>query len=70
MIIRWTPPNFSKEFGLQAVYARRGIDYYTNTKVYPHNGDMTLAGLKVNIDEQVQDGVIKARCRRRSSISL
>ncbi|HSQ13710.1 MAG TPA: ABC transporter substrate-binding protein, partial [Candidatus Deferrimicrobium sp.] len=49
----------TKEFGLQAVYARRGIDYYTKTKVYPYNGDVTLAGLKINIDVQVQDGIIK-----------
>jgi NitT/TauT family transport system substrate-binding protein len=49
----------TKEFGLQAPYARRGIDYYTKTKVYPINGDVTLAGLKVNIEVQVQDGIIK-----------
>ena len=49
----------TKEFGLQAPYARRGIDYYTKTKVYPINGDVSLAGLKVNIEVQVQDGIIK-----------
>ena len=40
-------------------YARRGIDYYINNKVYPINGDVTLPGLKVNIEVQVQDGIIK-----------
>ena len=35
------------------------IDYYTKTKVYPYDGDVTLAGLKINIDVQVQDGIIK-----------
>lgn len=47
------------EFGLQATYARRGIDYYTKHKVYPINGDVTLSGLKVNIEVQAQDGVLK-----------
>jgi NitT/TauT family transport system substrate-binding protein len=49
----------TKEFGLQAVYARRGIDYYTKNRVYPVNGDVTLAGLKVNIEVQAQDSIIK-----------
>jgi ABC-type nitrate/sulfonate/bicarbonate transport system substrate-binding protein len=49
----------TKEFGLQAPYARRGIDYYTKNKVYPLNGDVTLSGLKVNIEVQAQDGIIK-----------
>ena len=49
----------TKEFGLQAQYARRGIEYYTKNKVYPINGDVTLSGLKVNIEVQAQDGIIK-----------
>ena len=49
----------TKEFGLQASYARRGIDYYIQNKVYPINGDVILSGLKVNIDVQAQDGIIK-----------
>ena len=49
----------TKEFGLQAPYARKGIEYYTQKKVYPINGDVTLNGLKVNIEVQVQDGIIK-----------
>jgi hypothetical protein len=49
----------TKEFGLQPPYARRGIDYYTKNKVYPINGDVTLSGLKVNIEVQAQDGIIK-----------
>ena len=48
----------SKEFGLPTQYGKRGIDYYTKNKVYPINGDVTIAGLKVNIEVQVQDGVI------------
>jgi NitT/TauT family transport system substrate-binding protein len=48
----------SKEFGLPAQYGKRGIDYYTKNKVYPINGDVTIAGLKVNIEVQIQDGVI------------
>ena len=64
--LRWLHDNpaeaaefLTKEFGLQTIYARRGIDYYTRNKVYPYNGDITLAGLKVNIEVQVQDGIIK-----------
>jgi len=49
----------NKEFGMPVTYARRGIEYYTQTKVYPMNGDVTLSGLKVNIDVQAQDGIIK-----------
>jgi ABC-type nitrate/sulfonate/bicarbonate transport system substrate-binding protein len=48
----------NKEFGLPAQYGRRGIEYYTKNKVYPINGDVTLTGLKVNIEVQAQDGVI------------
>lgn len=64
--LRWLHDNpveaaefLSKEFGMPPVYARRGIEYYTKTKVYPYNGDVTLAGLRVNIEVQVQDGIIK-----------
>jgi ABC-type nitrate/sulfonate/bicarbonate transport system substrate-binding protein len=49
----------TKEFGLQSKYALRGIEYYTKNKVYPINGDVTLSGLKVNIEVQAQDGIIK-----------
>jgi ABC-type nitrate/sulfonate/bicarbonate transport system substrate-binding protein len=49
----------TKEFGLQSQYARKGIDYYTQKRVYPSNGDVTLTGLKANIEVQVQDGIIK-----------
>lgn len=49
----------NKEFGLPTQYAQRGIEYYTKNKVYPINGDVTLSGLKVNIEVQAQDGIIK-----------
>jgi ABC-type nitrate/sulfonate/bicarbonate transport system substrate-binding protein len=49
----------TKELGLQAPYARRGIDYYIKEKVYAVNGEVTLPGLKVNIEVQAQDGVLK-----------
>lgn len=49
----------TREFGLQSKYAQRGIEYYTKNKVYPINGDVTLNGLKVNIEVQAQDGIIK-----------
>jgi ABC-type nitrate/sulfonate/bicarbonate transport system substrate-binding protein len=49
----------TKEFGMEAAYARRGVDYYTKKKVYAVNGEVTLQGLKVNIQVQAQDGVLK-----------
>jgi NitT/TauT family transport system substrate-binding protein len=49
----------TKEFRLEAPYARRGIDYYIKNKVYPIDGEVTLSGLKVNIEVQAQDGIIK-----------
>jgi ABC-type nitrate/sulfonate/bicarbonate transport system substrate-binding protein len=49
----------TKEFGLPTTYARRGIEYYIKNKIYPVNGDVTLSGLKVNIEVQAQDGIIK-----------
>lgn len=49
----------TNELGLKAPYARRGIDYYIQNKIYPINGDVTLSGLKVNIEVQAQDGIIK-----------
>ena len=49
----------NKEFSMPVTYARRGVDYYTKNKVYPINGDVTLSGLKVNIEVQAQDGIIK-----------
>ncbi len=49
----------NKEFGMPVTYARRGVDYYTKNKVYPINGDVSLSGLKVNIEVQAQDGIIK-----------
>jgi ABC-type nitrate/sulfonate/bicarbonate transport system substrate-binding protein len=49
----------TRELGLQPPYARRGIDYYVQHKVYAVNGGVTLPGLKVNIEVQAQDGVLK-----------
>lgn len=49
----------TRELGLEAPYARRGIDYYIKNKVYAVNGGVTLPGLKVNIEVQAQDGVLK-----------
>jgi NitT/TauT family transport system substrate-binding protein len=64
--LRWIYDNpaaaaefLTKEFGLQSTYARRGIDYYTKKKVYAVNGEVTMAGLKVNIQVQGQDGILK-----------
>lgn len=47
------------EFGLKPPYNERGIDYYTGHRVYPIDGAVTLDGLKVNIEVQAADGLIK-----------
>lgn len=49
----------TNEMGLKPPYARRGVDYYTKNKVYPIDGSVTLEGLKVNIQVQASDGVVK-----------
>jgi NitT/TauT family transport system substrate-binding protein len=49
----------TKEFGLKPPYAQKGIDYYTKNRVYPIDGAVTLDGLKVNVEVQVQDGLVK-----------
>jgi len=50
---------FTTEMGVKPPYASRGIDYFTKNKVFPIDGSVTLSGLKVNIEVQFRDGVLK-----------
>ena len=50
---------FTQEMGVKPPYARRGIDYFTKNKIFPIDGAVTLDGLKVNIEVQARDGVLK-----------
>jgi NitT/TauT family transport system substrate-binding protein len=50
---------FISEMGVKQPYARRGIDYFTKNKVFPVDGAVTLDGLKINIQVQFKDGVLK-----------
>ena len=50
---------FTNVMGVKPPYARQGIDYFTKNKVFPIDGSVTLDGLKVNIDVQFRDGVLK-----------
>jgi ABC-type nitrate/sulfonate/bicarbonate transport system substrate-binding protein len=50
---------FMSEMGVKQPYAQRGIEYFTKNKIFPTDGSMTLAGLKVNIQVQFRDGVLK-----------
>jgi ABC-type nitrate/sulfonate/bicarbonate transport system substrate-binding protein len=50
---------FIGEMGVKQPYARRGIDYFTKNKIFPVDGSVTLDGLKVNIEVQARDGVLK-----------
>ncbi|HEY3303404.1 MAG TPA: ABC transporter substrate-binding protein [Candidatus Binatia bacterium] len=49
----------TKELGLKPPYAEKGIDYYIKNRVYPADGAVTLEGLKINVEVQMQDGLIK-----------
>lgn len=50
---------FTTEMGVKQPYARRGIDYFTKNKIFPIDGSVTLSGLRVNIEVQFRDGVLK-----------
>jgi ABC-type nitrate/sulfonate/bicarbonate transport system substrate-binding protein len=50
---------FTSEMGVKPPYARRGVDYFTKNKIFPIDGSVTLEGLKVNIEVQARDGVLK-----------
>jgi NitT/TauT family transport system substrate-binding protein len=50
---------FISEMGVKQPYARRGIDYFTKNNIFPIDGAVTLDGLKVNIQVQFKDGVLK-----------
>jgi ABC-type nitrate/sulfonate/bicarbonate transport system substrate-binding protein len=50
---------FMREMSVKQPYARRGIDYFTKNKIFPPDGSVTLDGLKVNIQVQFRDGVLK-----------
>jgi ABC-type nitrate/sulfonate/bicarbonate transport system substrate-binding protein len=50
---------FMTEMGVKQPYARQGIDYFTKNKIFPPDGAVTLDGLKVNIEVQARDGVLR-----------
>lgn len=50
---------FTAEMGVKPPYARRGVDYFTKNKIFPIDGGVTLEGLRVNIEVQARDGVLK-----------
>ena len=50
---------FTSEMGVKPPYARRGVDYFTKNKIFPIDGAVTLEGLKLNIEVQARDGVLK-----------
>jgi ABC-type nitrate/sulfonate/bicarbonate transport system substrate-binding protein len=49
---------FMSEMGVKQPYARKGVDYFAQ-KVFPIDGSVTLEGLKVNIEVQARDGILK-----------
>ena len=64
--LRWIYENpgpaaefFTSEMGVKPPYARKGVDYFTKNKIFPIDGSVTLDGLKVNIEVQARDGILK-----------
>ncbi len=50
---------FTAEMGVKPPYARKGVEYFTRNKIFPIDGSPTLEGLKINIQVQARDGVVK-----------
>jgi ABC-type nitrate/sulfonate/bicarbonate transport system substrate-binding protein len=50
---------FMSEMSVKQPYARKGVDYFTKNKIFPPDGAVTLEGLKVNIEVQARDGMLK-----------
>jgi ABC-type nitrate/sulfonate/bicarbonate transport system substrate-binding protein len=50
---------FTSEAGAKPPYPRRGIDYFTRTKVFPIDGSLTLEGLTANLQVLATDGLLK-----------
>ena len=50
---------FTNEMAVKPPYARKGVDYFIKNKIFPIDGGVTLEGLKVNIQVQARDGVLK-----------
>ena len=48
-----------KEIGIKQPYAKKGIDYFVKHKVFPPDGSVTMEGMKVNIEVQARDELIK-----------
>jgi len=64
--LRWIHENsdeaagfFSQEMGVGEPYARKGVEYFTKNKIFPKDGSVTLEGLKVNLQVQARDGLLK-----------
>ncbi len=48
----------TKETGVKAPYARRGVDYFTKNRLFPRDGAISFEGMKVNIEVQAKDGLL------------
>jgi hypothetical protein len=50
---------FTQEMGVKPPYSTTGVDYFTKNNIFPRDGAVTLEGLRVNLDVQQRDGLIK-----------
>ena len=64
--LRWIHENpdqaatfFTQEMGVKAPYAARGVDYFTKNRIFPIDGSVTLEGLRINLEVQARDGLLK-----------
>jgi ABC-type nitrate/sulfonate/bicarbonate transport system substrate-binding protein len=65
--LRWIYENldeaadlYSREMNVKEPYARRGVEYFTKNMLFPRDGSISLEGMKVNIETQAKDGLLKA----------
>lgn len=48
----------SKETGLKPTYSRKGVQYFIKNNLFPKDGEISMEGMKVNIEVQAKDGLL------------
>lgn len=49
---------FASETGVKSPYARKGVEYFTKNRLFPRDGNISMEGMKVNIEVQAKDGLL------------
>jgi ABC-type nitrate/sulfonate/bicarbonate transport system substrate-binding protein len=50
----------TREMGIKPPYARQGLEYFTKKGLFPRSGEITMEGMRVNIEVQARDGLISS----------